>query len=80
MGIKVDFENDSKKYMKAVLKEEEKKNSEVKKNKDEPEPDPLGKFGDQYEVLKDKSGFYSVLMTRCDLNDGYYGTYLFYKL
>jgi|JI10StandDraft_1071094.scaffolds.fasta_scaffold891060_1 hypothetical protein len=46
MGIKVDFENDSKKYMKAVLKEEEKKNSEVKKNKDEPEPDPLGKFGD----------------------------------
>lgn len=67
--------------MQKILKEIEKKNSEVKKkDSDEPEPDPLGKFGETFEVLKDKTGYYSVMMTRCDLNDGYYGTYLFYKL
>ena len=81
MNAKVDFEKDAKKYMANILKEEEKKAGEKKKkDKDEPDPDPLGKFGDTFEVLKDKTGYYSILMTWCDLNDGYYGTYLFYKL
>lgn len=59
--------------------EEEKKKS--KKDPNQPDPDPLGKFGETFEVLKgEKNAYYNIMMTRADVSDGYYGTYLFYKM
>ena len=86
----IDFEKDSVSYLAKRRKEEKKKKDEEqkknpKKEKDEdsdkPQPDPLGMFGENFSVLPDgKTKFFDVLMTRCDLSDGLYGTYLFYKL
>lgn len=66
MIMDVNLDKDAQAYMKERLKEEEiekKEKDSKKKNPDEPEPDALGKFGDTFEVLKEKTCYYSVMMT-----------------